>query len=172
MRTSSRWALRLQTRLQLLCACCAMWSAPATALAAPADGVVSERRVVAAIAILIAVGGVVGMIAGRDRGTRGPRLRLLNDSKKAQLSVLVPPGPPPRLIPSESPNAIRPRPPHAPTRRNTPEGKPTTGIVDYIAAFADPPDPSGKDRVDYLLVPDEGLEVEDEAGSTRSRDPS
>jgi hypothetical protein len=157
MRKSFRWTLRRHTRLQLLCACCALWGAPA--LAAPADGVLSDRRVILAIASLIAVGGIVGMIAGRDnRAARGPRLRLLNEPKKTQLSVLVPPGPAPRLIPSDSPNAVRPRPTRGPIPRATPDGTTSSGIVDYLAAFADPPQPSEKDRVDFLLVPDDSVD--------------
>lgn len=97
---------------------------------------------------LFALAWLVGMISawvGRDRGE--PRVRLLNKPKKTPLSVLVPPGPAPRLIPSDSPNAT-----HlidAPGSRKRPAGGPGYRVLDYLAAFSD----SAKGRrVDYLLV--------------------
>ena len=175
MRTPFGWSLTSQTSLQVLCACCALWSAPAAALAAPEQitptpvistpapaatsmandstarigGVSFDRRVLT----LLAMGCLVGMIAGWVGG--GPRethFRPLNKPKKMRLSVLVPPGPAPRLIPSDSPNATRARWTRAPVSRQTPAGATGSGVIDYIAAFADSAEASEGGRVDYLLV--------------------
>jgi hypothetical protein len=167
MRTPFRWALQSQASLHILCACCVFSGTPAAALATPgqmtpapvvsgpASGALSERRVVLLLAIgsVVAVGCVVGMIGGRtSRSPREPRLRLINKPKRTNLSVLVPPGPAPRLIPSDSPNAARKRPAHSPVPRQTPDGTTRSGIVDYLAAFADASKASERERVDYLLV--------------------
>ena len=98
---------------------------------------------------LLAIAALVGMIVGWGRGRpRTPRVRLFSKPTKTPLSVLVPPGPAPRLIPSDSPKATRARSPPRPTRANGPRFK----VVDYLAAFADSPEASQKERVDYLLV--------------------
>jgi hypothetical protein len=120
---------------------------------------------------ILAVAGAVGMIVGwTGQGPREPRLRLLHKPKKAQLQVLVPPGPPPRLIPGESPHAVRKRPPSAPVSRQTPAGTTSSGIVDYIAPFADSAEVIDERRVDYLLEsgdgPDEPRDPADEPDSS------
>ena len=99
---------------------------------------------------LLALGCVVGVIAAWvSRGPRKTRLRLLNKPTKARLPVLVPPGPAPRLIPSDSPNATRPVGTGAPLSRQLPAG---ATHINYIAAFADSGKGSEGGRVDYLLV--------------------
>jgi hypothetical protein len=104
--------------------------------------------------MLLAMGGLVGMITGWiGRHPREPRIRLLNKPKRTSLSILVPPGPAPRLIPGDSPNATRPRSMRAPVPRQTPVGAARPRVIDYLAAFADPAEEEG--RVDYLLVSDE-----------------
>jgi hypothetical protein len=138
------------------------------------EDVLSDRRVVTLLAIgsVAATACVVGMIGGRtSRGPREPRLRLINKPKKMQLSVLVPPGPPPRLIPSDSPNAVRKRPAHAPVPRQTPDGTTCSGIVDYLAAFADATKASEGVRVDYLLGDgvEDSLETPEDADGSRVR---
>jgi hypothetical protein len=181
MRTPTRWALQSQASLQILCACCVFWGAPAAAApaandsAAPIDeGVLSDKRVVTLLAIgsVIAIGCVVGMIGGRTGPSpREPRLRLINKPKKMQLSVLVPPGPAPRLIPSDSPNAARKRPAHSPVPRQTPDGTTRSGIVDYLAPFADAAKASERARVDYLLGDsgEESLETPEESDGSPAR---
>jgi hypothetical protein len=176
MRILFVWTRPSQTSLRVLCACCALWGAPAAALAAAAQvtptpavptstaaaersagndstarvgTVLFDRRVLA----LLVMGCVVGLVVSWSRG--GPpdiRFRLLNKPKKTQLSVLVPPGPAPRLIPSESPNATRARAARSPVPRPAPVSATRPGIIHYIAAFADPAKASERVRVDYLLV--------------------
>jgi len=117
MRTPFEWTLTLQTSLQVLCACCALWGGPAAALAAPEQitpetmvsapasatvpsmandrmarigGASLDRRVLT----LLAMGCLIGLIAGWVNG--GPRkthFRLLNKPTKTRLSVLVPAAP-------------------------------------------------------------------------------
>jgi hypothetical protein len=98
---------------------------------------------------------IVGWVSG---GPRDTRFRLLNRPKKTRLSVLVPPGPPSRLIPSDSPNATRARWTRAPVSRQTPACATGSGVIDYIAAFADSAEASEGDRVDYLLVSSDSVE--------------
>jgi hypothetical protein len=176
MRTPFGWTLTARTSLPALCACCALWCAPAAALAAPEQitplpvvstpapaaatsttnnstvriGAVSfDRRVLT----LLAMGCLVGMIAGWvNGGPRETRFRLLNKPKKTHLSVLVPPGPAPRLIPRDSPNAARASSSRAPISRQTPAGATRPRVVDYIAAFSDSAEASERARVDYLLM--------------------
>jgi hypothetical protein len=76
-------------------------------------------------------------------------VRLLNKSHETGLSVLVPPGPAPRLVPGDAPNATRPNGTRAPLTRHPPA---TLTHVDYLAAFADSGERSEADRVDYLLL--------------------
>jgi len=186
MGTPFAWRLLPQASLLVLCACCAPCAAPAAALGSPerdtslvyaptvaaADSISKdeenrtsqealERRAMTLLAIggLVGAACLIGMIAGgSNRGPPAPRVRLLNKPKKTQLSVLVPPGPAPRLIPSESPNAIRARPARAPVSRQTPEGDTRSGIVHYIAAFTNSGQATEEVRVDYLLEPGEGAE--------------
>jgi hypothetical protein len=148
MRTPFGWTLTWQTSLPVLGACCALWAVPAAALAAPEQigGVSFDRLVVT----LLAMASLAGMLARRGRrGARKPRLRLLNKPKKTPLSVLVPPGPAPRLIPSDSPKATRAQGTRAPMSHQLPAG---ATHIDYIAAFADSAEASKGGRVDYLLV--------------------
>jgi hypothetical protein len=175
MRTPLRWTRPSQTSLHVLCACCALWGAPAAALAepeqatptpvvsAPAPAAVtvannSTERIVSVlfdrrVLTLLAIGCLVGMIAGWiGRHPSEPRFRLLNKPKKTSLAILVPPGPAPRLIPGDSPNATRPRSTRAPVARQTPIGAARPRVIDYIAAFTDPATASEGGRVDYLLV--------------------
>jgi hypothetical protein len=169
MRTPFRWTRPSQTSLHALCACCALWGASAAVLADPASGaatvvdnsaarigsVLFDRRVL----MLLAMGGLVGMLIGWiGRYPREPRIRLLNKPKKMPLSILVPPGPAPRLIPGDSPNATRPRATRAPVPRQTPVGAARPRVIDYIAAFTDPAEPSEAGRVDYLLVSGDNVE--------------
>jgi hypothetical protein len=129
------------TTLQVLCASCVLLGTPAAALAAPkqvtptpavttpaattstadnsnahSDGVSFDRRVLTLLAMGCLVGMIVGWVGG---GPRETRLHLLAKPKKAHLSVLVPPGPAPRLIPNDSPNATRARWTRAPVSRQT-----------------------------------------------------
>jgi hypothetical protein len=175
MRTPFRWMRPSQTSLLVLYRCCALWGAPAAALAATeqvtATPVVSTPAPAAATArigsvlfdrqvlTLLAIGCLVGMIVGLiRRDPREPRVRLLNKPKKTRLSVLVPPGPAPRLIPSDSPNVTRPRSKRAPVPRQTAIGAARPRVIDYIAAFADPADAAEGGRVDYLLVSGDDVE--------------
>jgi hypothetical protein len=120
---------------------------------AAAWAVLFDRRVLT----LLVMGCLVGLMAGwANSGPREPRVRLLNKPKKTHLEVLVPAGPPPRLIPSDAPNAARARWARAPVPRQTPDGATRAGIVDYIAAFADPARASEQSRIDYVLLPSEG----------------
>ena len=194
MRTPFVWTRPSQRSLRVLCACYALWGAPATALAAPEQitqtpvvstpapaataskandstarisSVLFDRRVLA----LLAMGGIVGLIIGWARGRPpAPRVRLLNKPKKTQLSVLVPPGPTPRLIPSEAPNATRARPSHFPVLRQTPAGTRHSAFIDYIAAFSDSAETSERCRVDYLLVSEDKVEesLDPASGSEKS----
>jgi hypothetical protein len=111
-----------------------------------------DRRVLT----LLAMGCLVGMIAGwASGGPREPRVRLLKKPKKTHLSVLVSPGPAPRLIPGDSPNATRARWRRAEVSRQTPIGATQSGGIHYIAAFADPAEASDDSHIDYLLESDE-----------------
>lgn len=160
MRAPFRWA---RSSLQVVCACCAIWGTPVAALAvgpAPAPAPVPslanngtarlsrfsfDRRVLT----LLAMGCLVGMIAGwLSGGPREPRMRLLNKPKKMHLEVLVPPGPAPRLIPRDSPHATRASSSRIPVSR---QAGTHSGVVDYIAAFAESEEGSEGDRIDYLL---------------------
>jgi hypothetical protein len=179
MRAPFGWTLKSGASLQILCGCCALWGAPAVALATPEQitsttavatplpaamnslanhstarvrGFLFDRRVLT----LLATGCVVGMIAGwASGGPRETRLRLLNKPKKTHLSVLVSPGPAPRLIPSDSPKARRARWTRAPVSRQTPVGDTHPRVMHYLAAFADSAEATEDARVDYLLESDE-----------------
>jgi hypothetical protein len=132
------------TSLQVLCACSALLAMPAAAfgaaeqatspaaIATPASaatpattdngnvqvGSVSlDRRVLTLLVMGCVVGMILGWVGG---GPRETRLRLLKKAKNTHLAVLVPAGPAPRLIPSDSPNAIRARRTRAPVSRQTP----------------------------------------------------
>src|SRR5262245_31891001 len=119
MRTPLRWTRASQASLRVLCACCALSGAPATALSAAEPGganaapsarlpaasesaarhghkrVSLDRRAL----ILIGLGCCVGMIAGWvGMGAGRTRVRLLNKPTKGRPSVLVSPEPPPRLV--------------------------------------------------------------------------
>jgi hypothetical protein len=76
-------------------------------------------------------------------------VRLFNKPQERDLSVLVPPGTAPRLIPGDSPNATRPSGARVQMTRQPPA---VVTHVDYSAAFSD----SGKGKVDgpvdYLLL--------------------
>jgi hypothetical protein len=110
---------------------------------------------------------ITGWVKG---GPRETRVRLLTKGKKTRLSVLVPPGPAPRLIPSESPNATRARWPHGPVSRQTRVGATGSGVIDYIAAFADPAEASEGEAVDYLLPSEEEpLDAPEELDSSLRR---
>ena len=99
---------------------------------------------------LLALGCLIGVIAGWvSKVPRKTRMRLLHKPQETGLSVLVPPGPAPRLVPSDAPNATRPNGARAPLTRQPPG--PVTH-VDYLAAFAEPGKRSEADRVDYLLL--------------------
>jgi hypothetical protein len=155
--------------LHALCVCCALWGLSGAALAEPVQvtpapaaaakntaarigSILLDRQVLT----LLAMGCVIGMIAGWiRRDPREPRVRLLHKPKKTCLSILVPPGPAPRLIPGDSPNATRPRSTRAPVQRQTPVGAARPRVIDYLAAFADPAEASG---VDYLLVSGDSAE--------------
>lgn len=107
-------------------------------------------------ALLALVAGVflVGTLSGRARGNpRDTRVRLLAKPKRTGLTVLVPPGPAPRLIPSEAPNATRARPVPAAAPRKMPRA--SSGIIDYIAPFVGSGDAGDNARLDYLLEPGE-----------------
>ena len=179
MRTPFRWTRPSQTSLHVLCACCVLWGASAAVLAEPEQitpkSVVSTPAASAAavastartgsvlfdrrVLTLLAMGCLVGMIAGWvGRDPREPRVRLPNKPKKTHLSVLVPPGPAPRLIPCDSPNVTRPRSTRAPVPRQTPVGAARPRVIDYLAAFADAPEASEGVRVDYLLVSSDNVE--------------
>lgn len=101
--------------------------------------------------VLVALVCLVGTIAGWvSQGPREPRVRLLAKPKKMRLTVLVPAGPAPRLVASESPNATRARAAAAPVPRTAPAGT-GSGIIDYIAPFAGPAQASENVKLDYLL---------------------
>ena len=105
---------------------------------------------------LVAMLGLAGAIAGWvTKGSRKPRVRLLTKPQKTHLTVLVPPGPAPRLVPGESPNATRVRAASAPVLRTAPVGT-GSGIIDYIAPFASSGEAGEEVRVDYLLEPGDG----------------
>jgi len=173
MRTPFGWTLTSQTPLQVLCACFVLWGMPTAALAAPEQLTPPSVQSTAAPAavtatpdnsaahiggasfnrralLLLALACLIGLMVGRaSRGAREPRVRLLNKPKKTPLSVLVPSRPVPRLIPGDSPHATRPRSTPVPVPRRTPES--TTGVIDYLAAFAGSAEGGDKLRVDYLL---------------------
>jgi hypothetical protein len=175
MRTPFRWTRPSQTSLYVLFACWALWGAPAAALAdaeqitpttvvstaAPAAATAANNSTARIVSLLfdrrvltlLAMGCLFGMIVGWvSRDPREPRFRLLNKPKKTPLSILVPPGPAPRLIPSDSPKVTRPRSMRAPVPRQTPVGAARPRVIDYLAAFSDSADGSEGDRVDYVLV--------------------
>jgi hypothetical protein len=180
MQTSFGWTLPSQTSVRvlwILCACCALWGAPAAALAASeritptpvlststAAAPTSTARIGGAlfdkrVLTLLAMGCLVGIIAGWvSRRPRETRFHLLKKPKKMRLTVLVPAGPAPRLIPSDSPNATRTRRTRASVSRQTPDGATRSTVIDYIAAFADPAEAGDGGGVDYLLVSSNGVE--------------
>jgi hypothetical protein len=82
-------------------------------------------------------------------------MRLLKKPKKARPSVLVSPGPSPRLIPNDSPNATRARWARAPVSRQTPVGDTHPRVLHYFAPFADSAEPSEDAHVDFLLEAEE-----------------
>jgi hypothetical protein len=110
-----------------------------------------------ALLVILLVAGLAGLIAGWIASS--PRVTLLRPhnkpKKNAPLPVLVPPGPPPRLIPGESPKAVRSRSSTAQLARQTPSGTPRSGMVDYIAVFSDSGEGREEPRVDFLLEPGE-----------------
>jgi hypothetical protein len=162
MRTPSGWALPGQKSLQVLCACLALWIVPAPAAATSTashntlqiGNVSFDRRVLTLVAMVCLIGTIAGWTG---KGARAPRIRLFTKPKKTQLTVLVPPGPAPRLVPGDSPNATRPRPAPAPVPRVAPPGT-GSGIIDYIAPFAGSGEAGEKARVDYLLESEESGE--------------
>ncbi len=184
MRAPFGWTLPRQISLPVLCVCLAIWSAPVDSRSAPGQiapapvvstpahavatstasdnkvqiAVVSvDRRVLALVAMML----LFGTIAGRSRrGSRAPRVRLLIKPRKIPPTVLVPPGPAPRLVPGESPNATRARWAPAPVLRKAPTGT-GSGLINYIAPFLDSGEASEKVRVDYLLEPDDRMESPD-----------
>jgi len=167
MRSPFGRSLTSPTLFGVLCACCVLWSAPAVARA---GGISIDKRVL----ILIAMGCVVGMIAGCANG--GPRetgFRLLHKPKKERLSVLVPPGPAPRLVPSDSPHATRARSNRAEVSRQTTADATRGGAVDYLAAFAESEKAKEVGRVDYLLLStdsvDESVEPAEELDASLRR---
>src|SRR5689334_2134881 len=98
--------------------------------------------------MLLALGCCIGLIAGWvSKVPRKTRVRLLTKPKDADLSVLVAPGPAPRLVPSDSPHATRPH-ARAPLTRQPPPANVTH--VDYSAAFSDGGTGQDESRVDYL----------------------
>jgi hypothetical protein len=98
---------------------------------------------------LLALGCCIGLIAGWvGKAPRKTRVRLLTKPKDTDLSVLVAPGPAPRLVPGDSPHATRPH-ARAPLPRQPPA--PVTH-VNYSAAFSDPGKDQEEERVDYLLL--------------------
>jgi hypothetical protein len=99
---------------------------------------------------LLALGCLIGMIAGWvGKHPRRTRLRLLNKPQGRDLSVLVPPGTAPRLVPGDAPNATRPTGTRAPLTRHPPA---VVTHVDYLAAFADPGKGKDTGQVDYVLL--------------------
>ena len=116
-----------------------------------------------ALLVILLVAGLAGLIAGWIAGS--PRVTLLRPhnkpKKNAPLPVLVPPGPPPRLIPGESPKAVRSR-SSTQWARQSPSGAPRSGMVDYIAVFSDPAQGREEARVDYLLEPGDDNEADPE----------
>ena len=181
--------------IRTICACCALWGLSTAALAAPehvqpvlvestaapvaasstpkdsaarADDApdASDDSIVGRVLMLVALAGVVGVIAGcRDRRSRGVPLRLLHKPKKTSPPrVLVPPGPVPTLIPAQSPKATRARSSVA-VPRQTPAGIPSSGVIDYIAAFSESAKGNEETRVDYVLESGDGEdEVTDPEG--------
>src|SRR5262245_13262016 len=90
-------------------------------------------RIPLAVWMLLGLACLVGMIAGWVSGSRGTRVRLLNKPTKMLPSVIVSPGPAPRLVPGDSPHAARTHSHHDTTAR-TP-GVAHSGVIHYIAAF-------------------------------------
>jgi hypothetical protein len=176
--------------MRILFACCVLWGLPTAALAvteyiqaglvestaapsastlnndiARADDPSIETRVMALLALACAL----GMIAGqRDRRSRGTQLRLHNKPKKTPPTILVPPGPAPHLIPGDSPKATRRAGSTVPVLRQTPDGIPSSGLIDYIAPFSDSAEGSEATRVDYLLEAGEAevIDISGEGGDS------
>jgi hypothetical protein len=142
MRTPFRWMY------------CVLFGASTAALAeqessaARIGSLLFDRHVLTLLALGCLVGVIIGLLR---RDPHEPRVRLVNKPKKTPLSILVPPGPAPRLIPGDSPHATRPRSTRAPVTRQTPIGAARPRVIDYLAAFADPAAASEEARVDYLL---------------------
>jgi hypothetical protein len=172
--------------MRILFACCVFWGLPTAALAvtedirpalvestaAPSTSTLSpdvvradepsiEKRVLALLALACALGLIVGR---RDRRPRGTQLRLHNKPKKTAPTILVPPGPAPPLIPGDSPKATRRAGSTVPVLRQTPDGIPSSGLIDYLAPFSDSAEGSEGTRVDYLLEAGEA-EVIDVSGA-------
>jgi hypothetical protein len=176
MRTPFAWTLPSRASVRILCACCALWGAPAAALAA--SGQVTPTPVASApaapisaatgstdrigsalfdrrVLTLVAMACVVGLLAGWLGGGPGEtRFRLLNKPKKTRVSVLVPPRLAPPLIPRDAPNATRASSARAQVTRQTPAGATLPRVIDYLAPFADPAEASEGAQVDYLLASD------------------
>lgn len=197
MRTPLGWTLTTQAPLRILCACCAICWMPTAALAAAAapeyirpvlvestaapdtatstpdgdaaraSGPSIETRVLALLALACAIGMIAGRRDRRPRGTT--QLRLHNKPKKTPPPILVPPGPTPPLIPADSPKATRRARSATPAQRQTPPGIPSSGVVDYIAAFSDSAEGLDATRVDYLLESGEAGELQATEPSTEKR---
>jgi len=190
MRTPVGWTLTTRAPLRILFACCGFWGLPTAALAATediqpalvestaapatstpnsdaarADDPSIETRVLALLALACAIGLIAGQ---RDRRPRGTQLRLHNKPKKALPTILIPPGPAPHLIPGDSPKAARRAGSNAPALRQTPDGIPSSGLIDYIAPFSDSAEGSEGTRVDYLLEAGEGevIDISGEGGDS------
>lgn len=190
MRTPVGWTLTTRAPLRILFACCAFWGLPEAALAltedihpalvestaVPATSTLNndaagaedpsiEKRVLALLVLACAL----GLIAGhRDRRPRGTQLRLHNKPKKTLPTILIPPGPAPHLIPGDSPRATRRAGSNAPVLRQTPDGIPSSGLVDYIAPFSESAEGGEGTRLDYLLEAGEGevIDISGEGGDS------
>jgi len=171
--------------MRILFACCVLWGLPTAALtateyiqpapveatAAPSTSTLNndvaradepsiEKRVLALLALACALGLIVGR---RDPRPRGTQLRLHNKPKKMPPTILVPPGPAPYLVPGDSPKATRRAGSTVPVLRQTPDGIPSSGLIDYLAPFSASAEGGEGTRVDYLLEAGEA-EVIDASG--------
>ena len=164
MRSPFGWTLTTRAPLRILFACCASWGLPAVALAAAPEEPSIEKRVLALLVLACALGLIAGQ---RDRRSRGTHVRLHTKPKKIRPTILVPSGPVPPLIPGDSPKAARRAESTAPVLRQTPDGIPSSGLIDYIAPFSDSGEGSEATRVDYLLEAGE-TEVVDLLGDADS----